>query len=88
MLEKICLNNNVMNKVIELLLSRRQSARYESDCQDANSFLSRYPDSSPMWRLSVTSVINETRPQRPRCATWRGHAIHPSRNLLVIHEKK
>ena len=42
------LNNNVMNKVVELLLSRKQNADIELDCQDANSFLSRYSDFNSM----------------------------------------
>ena len=43
-----------MNKVIELLLSKKQSAKYESDCQDANPFLSRYSDFSSMCKFIVT----------------------------------
>ena len=48
-----------MNKMIELLLSRRQSVKYESDCQDVNSFLSRYFDFNSMCRFIVT--INQNR---------------------------
>ena len=55
------MNNNVIDKVIELLLSKKQSAKYESDCQDANSFLSRYSDFNSMCRFIVTVyVINRT----------------------------
>ena len=80
--------NKWMIKVVELLLSKKQSARYESNCQDVNSFWSRYHDFNSMCRFIVTDVINEKKSQRSRCVAWRKHAIHFSKNLLVIHEKK
>ena len=49
--------HNVGGKVIELLLSRRQSADIGPGCQGASPFLSRYPDFSPMCRFTVTVIF-------------------------------
>ena len=46
--------HNVKNKMIELLLSKRQKAKYESNCQNANSFSSEYSDFNSMWKFIVT----------------------------------
>ena len=55
---KYAICNKWMIKVIELLLSRRQKTRYESDCQDVNSFSSEYFDFSSMWRFIVTKLLS------------------------------
>ena len=57
---------NVKDKMIELLLSKRQNTKYESDCQDVNSFLSRYFDFNFMWKFIVTNVIERKKLQRFR----------------------
>ena len=46
-----------MNKIIELLLFKKQNAKYKSNCQNVNSFLSRYFDFNFMWKLFVTIVL-------------------------------
>ena len=45
------------DKMIELLLSRRQNAKYESDCQNANSFLSKYSDFNSMWKFNRNNYL-------------------------------
>ena len=54
LLRQNVLNNNVINNVIKLLLSKKQNAKYKSDCQNANSFLSKYFDFNSMWKFIVT----------------------------------
>ena len=54
-LKQISLNNNKMNKVVELLLFRKQNANMKilsRFCESANSFWSRYFDFSSMWKFN------------------------------------
>ena len=67
LLKQICLNHNKINKIIELLLFKKQNANIELNCQNVNSFLSRYFDFNSMWKFIVTDVINEKKLQRFRC---------------------
>ena len=48
-----------MIKIVELLLSKKQNARYESNCQNASSFWSKYHDFSSMCRFIVTNCRRE-----------------------------
>ena len=56
----------MIDKMIELLLSRKQNAKYESDCQNANSFLSKYHDFNSMCKFIVTNVHKKRKRLRSR----------------------
>ena len=52
----VTIKRDVNNIYVWLLLSRKQNAKYESNCQDVNFFWSRYFDFNFMWRFIVTKT--------------------------------